>query len=357
MLIEAKNITKEFPLGQGLFQATDRVVHAVDSVDLSIERGRTLALVGESGSGKTTLGRIICRLLEPTTGTVTFNGLNITAANNKSRRQIRQDLQFIFQDPYSSLNPRHNIRRIIARPFEVHTNLTKAEIDRKIIELLDSVGLTPPEPLMHRFPHQFSGGQRQRIVFARAIALHPEFIVADEPVSSLDMSVKAQLLTLLRQFQVELHLTYLFITHELSVVRTIAKDVAVMYLGRIVETAPVNDLFEGPLHPYSEALLDATPSLDPKYRRSRKIFLEGVMPSPIDPPVGCHFHTRCPYAERKCREKVPPLRQIQLRGVACHFVGQPKFPLSANLSALLIPEAERGAEIYSGTPITSSTER
>lgn len=356
MLIEAKNITKNFPLGQGLFQATGQVVHAVDSVDLSIERGRTLALVGESGSGKTTLGRIICRLLEPTTGTVTFDGLNITTANKKTRRQVRKDLQFIFQDPYSSLNPRHNIRRILARPFDIHTDLAKTEIDQKIIKLLNSVGLTPPETLMHRYPHQFSGGQRQRIVFARAIALHPDFIVADEPVSSLDMSVKAQLLTLLRRFQVDLHLTYLFITHELSVVRTIAKDVAVMYLGRIVETAPVKDLFEGPLHPYSEALLDATPSLDPKYRRSRKIFLEGAIPSPIDPPAGCHFHTRCPFAERICREKVPPLRQIHQRGVACHFVGQPKFHLSANLSAALKLEAERGAEAYSDTLMASSTE-
>jgi oligopeptide/dipeptide ABC transporter ATP-binding protein len=347
VLIEARGITKLFPVSRTLFGAATRYVHALDNVDLTIEKGRTLALVGESGSGKTTLGRIIAGLIEPTSGSVMVEGTNLTEAPLDVRRKLRREIQFVFQDPFSSLNPRHTIRTILARPFEVHTRLSRAEIDVKIKELLEAVLLHPPEALMHRYPHQFSGGQRQRIVFARAIALHPAFIVADEPVSSLDMSVKAQLLTLLQRFQTELSLTYLFITHELAVVRTIAQDVAVMYLGRIVERAPVSQLFDGPLHPYTQALLEATPILDPRLARERKrIKLHGTMPSPVSPPPGCHFHTRCPFAQAICHEIAPPLRPIGARAVACHFVGDPGFPLTAHLTTDLQPAAASGALPY-----------
>lgn len=349
MLIEARGISKLFPVSRTLFGAATRHVHALNNVDLTIEKGRTLALVGESGSGKTTLGRIIAGLIEPTQGSVLVEGTNLTEATAAARRALRREIQFIFQDPFSSLNPRHTIRTILARPFEVHTRLSQAEIDDKIKELLEAVLLHPPEELMRRYPHQFSGGQRQRLVFARAIALRPAFIVADEPVSSLDMSVKAQLLTLLRRFQTELSLTYLFITHELAVVRTIAQDVAVMYLGRIVERAPVEKLFSGPLHPYSQALLEATPTLDPQAARARtRIKLHGTMPSPVSPPPGCHFHTRCPFVQSACREAVPALRPIGDRAVACHFVGHPAFPLTAHLPADLQPAAAVGALPYDG---------
>jgi oligopeptide/dipeptide ABC transporter ATP-binding protein len=253
----------------------------------------------------------------------------------------------IFQDPYSSLNPRHSVRTILARPFEVHTDLDRHGVDAEIRELLGLVGLGPADELMGRFPHQFSGGQRQRIVFARAIALRPRFIVADEPVSSLDMSVKAQLLTLLRRFQVELGLTYLFITHELSVVRTVAADVAVMYLGRVVEQAAANAIFEGPLHPYTVALLASTPVLDPRQARSRtRVPLGGTMPSPVDPPPGCHFHTRCPLAQAICSQRRPELRVLGERRVACHFVGQPGFPTTAALEPGTLEAARTTSEPY-----------
>jgi oligopeptide/dipeptide ABC transporter ATP-binding protein len=239
----------------------------------------------------------------------------------------------------------------LARPFEVHTQLSRQEINEKIKELLVSVGLTPPGLLMDRYPHQFSGGQRQRIVFARAIALHPKFIVADEPVSSLDMSVKAQLLTLLRDFQSEFDLTYLFITHELSVVRTIAQDIAVMYLGTIVEVAPIDDLFNSPLHPYTYALLAATPKLGSAYSHTRKgEFLQGPIPSPINPPVGCRLNTRCPFAQSICRNETPLLRKIGNRSVACHFVGQSEFPLTKNLPSDLHEMALMESYTYTGPP-------
>jgi oligopeptide/dipeptide ABC transporter ATP-binding protein len=347
MLIESRNLRKLFPIGRRLLRSTDALVHAVDNVSISIPHGRTLALVGESGSGKTTLGRLFAGLIEPTEGLVYFEGKDLFATSADERRKIRSQLQFIFQDPYSSLNPRHNVRSILARPFEIHTNLSKEEIDKNIIELLRSVGLTPPEALLYRYPHQFSGGQRQRLVFARAIALHPKFIVADEPVSSLDMSVKAQLLTLLRRFQNELELTYLFITHELSVARTIAADIAVMYLGEIVEYASTAEFFSGPLHPYSQALLNATPILNPLQARQReRILLSGDMPSPVNPPSGCRFHTRCPYAQAICSVKEPLLRKIGSRWVSCHFVGQPDFPLTANLDVDLQLEAKQMAENF-----------
>jgi oligopeptide transport system ATP-binding protein len=347
MLIISESVSKLFPVGRSVFSKSNLFVHAVTNVNLSIEKGRSLALVGESGSGKTTLGRIIAGLQDPTEGSVSFDGKNLSGIIRNERKEIRRQLQYIFQDPYSSLNPRHNIRTILARPFEVHTNLSKKEIDEKVKELLASVGLTPPDYLMHRYPHQFSGGQRQRIVFARAIALRPKFIVADEPVSSLDMSIKAQLLTLLKKFQSELDITYLFITHELSVTRTIAKDIAVMYLGKIVEYAPINDFFNGPLHPYSQALLLATPILNPDTARARdRITLRGQLPSPIQRPKGCYFNTRCPYAQSICSNKEPTLREFGNRQAACHFIGNPKFPLTSNLQIECLYRAKKEAEEF-----------
>ncbi|MFO8035711.1 MAG: ATP-binding cassette domain-containing protein [Anaerolineales bacterium] len=331
MLIEIKNITKHFPLGKSLLREPGHFIHALDNVNLSIHKGRTLALVGESGSGKTTLGKIIAGLINPTSGEVLFEGQNITEHESIEPRNWRRQLQIIFQDPYASLNPRHNVRRTLSRPFVVHTDHTRKEIDIKIKDLLTSVGMTPPEQTMVRYPHQFSGGQRQRLVIARAIALQPKFIIADEPVSALDMSVKAQLLNLMRKFQSELNLTYLFITHELSVVRTIAQDIAVMYLGEIVEQGPARELFVRPFHPYSKALLAATPGLDPRKRVQKKDTLKGDIPSNIEPPSGCRFHTRCPYAEDICQQKAPSTRYIGERRVACHFVGRPGFPLTENI--------------------------
>ena len=352
MLVRASHLTKAFPIGRRRMWEPTRVVRAVDDVSLSVQAGRSLALVGESGSGKSTLGQLVAGLVAPSSGSIEFDGRSLTDADAATRRRLRRDLQVIFQDPYSSLNPRHTVRTILARPFEVHTSLDRAAVDAEIRTLLGLVGLGPADELMGRFPHQFSGGQRQRIVFARAIALRPRFIVADEPVSSLDMSVKAQLLTLLRTFQVELGLTYLFITHELSVVRTVAAEVAVMYLGRVVELAPANDIFERPLHPYTVALLASTPSLDPRQARSRsRVPLEGAMPSPVDPPPGCHFHTRCPLAAAVCREKRPGLRVLGDREVACHFVGQPGFPTTAALDPGQLDKARRTSEPYAGSSL------
>jgi oligopeptide/dipeptide ABC transporter ATP-binding protein len=347
MLVRAVNLSKRYPIGRRRLWQPPRVVHAVDGVDLAIEHGRTLALVGESGSGKTTLGELVAGLSAPSEGSIEFDGIDLVGASSETRRRLRRQLQVIFQDPYSSLNPRHTIRMILARPFQVHTSLTQREIEREIADLLALVGLGPFEAIVDRHPHQFSGGQRQRIAFARAIALRPRFIVADEPVSSLDMSVKAQLLTLLRRFQSELDLTYLFITHELSVVRTVAHDVAVMYLGRVVELAPAVDVFERPLHPYTVALLASTPILDPVRARARsRAPLHGSMPSPVDPPSGCHFHTRCAFARPVCVTTKPQLRQIGDRRVACHFVGQPDFPGTANVAAELRDAATRHSEPY-----------
>lgn len=348
MLVRTEHVSKRFPVGKTLLGSYAGYVNALNNVDLIIERGRTLALVGESGSGKTTLGQVCAGLLPPTEGKVFFKELELTRLTSNAKRKLRTDLQFIFQDPYSSLNPRHNIRTILARPFEVHTTLSDRQIDQKVKELLEMVHLTPPEPLLYRYPHQFSGGQRQRIVFARAIALRPEFIVADEPVSSVDMSVKAQLLTLLHEFQRDLNLTYLFITHELAVARSIAQDVAVMYLGRLVEKAPAEDLFKGPLHPYTQALLAATPKLDPLQRRVKNgglVSSNDDIPSPVNLPSGCHFHTRCPYVRAICREKAPVLRNIGKRQVACHFVGDERFPLTRHLTNNLVAAA-RDAEPF-----------
>jgi oligopeptide/dipeptide ABC transporter ATP-binding protein len=343
-LLTVAGLSKRFPLGRRYPWEAPRLVHAVDDVSLTIREGRTLGVVGESGSGKSTLGQMVAGLTTPTSGDIRFAGLDLARAGGRERREMRRQLQVIFQDPYASLNPRHSIRQTLSRPFQVHTRLTDQEVTQELRTLLGLVGIGPFESVIDRYPHQFSGGQRQRIVFARAIALRPRFIVADEPVSAVDMSVKAQLLTLLRRFQTELGLTYLFITHELSVVRTVAQDVAVMYLGRVVEQAPATELFERPLHPYTVALLASTPVLDPVKARSRvRTPLGGTMPSPIAPPPGCHFHTRCPWAREVCRSVRPELRVIGERQVACHFVGQPGFATTPSLTPDLAPVARATA--------------
>jgi oligopeptide/dipeptide ABC transporter ATP-binding protein len=347
MLVEAKAISKLFPASKGLFGAARKFVCAVDEVNLSIESGHTLALVGESGSGKTTLGRIVAGLLKPTTGTVQYGDFNIINATTTELRKFRKHVQYVFQDPYSALNPRHTVQRILRRPFEVHTQLNSMEIDHSVNELLDMVGLKPPEQVVHRYPHQFSGGQRQRLVLARAIALRPKFIVADEPVSSVDMSVKAQLLKLLQDFQAELNLTYLFITHELSVVPKIAKDIAVMYQGRIVEMSPVIELYQGPLHPYSALLLSATPSLDPNMNRQRlPISPDLLTVSSVEVNTGCAFRSRCQFVRPICHKKQPLLRAIGTRRVACHFVGHPNFASTRNLPESLRTIAASHAEAF-----------
>jgi oligopeptide/dipeptide ABC transporter ATP-binding protein len=349
-LVRITALSKRFPLGRRYPWEAPRVVHAVDDVTLTIPAGRTLGVVGESGSGKSTLGQIVAGLTAPTTGEVQVAGRDMVRSSGRQRREMRRQLQVIFQDPYASLNPRQSIRTILSRPFQVHTGMREPEITGELRTLLGLVGLGPFERIIDRYPHQFSGGQRQRIVFARAIALRPRFIVADEPVSAVDMSVKAQLLTLLRRFQTELGLTYLFITHELSVVRTVAQDVAVMYLGRVVEAASATELFERPLHPYTVALLASTPVLDPVKARTRtRTPLEGTMPSPVAPPPGCHFHTRCPWAQAACRTVRPELRQIGGRAGACHFVGQPGFATTANLSPDLASTA-RGTALPLSAP-------
>jgi oligopeptide/dipeptide ABC transporter ATP-binding protein len=289
-------------------------------VSLTIRSGETMGLVGESGCGKTTFGRAILRLEEPTAGEVIFKGRNLLACDSKEMRGLRKQMQIIFQDPFSSLNPRKTIAQIIGEPLLVHGMKNRKQREERVLYLLDVVGLRPEQ--MRRYPHMFSGGQRQRIGVARALALNPELIVCDEAVSALDVSIQAQVLNLLKDLQQEFGLTYLFISHDLHVVEHISDRVAVMYLGKIVELAPSKDLYKRPLHPYSQALLSASPMPDPK-RKHKRIILKGDVPSPIDPPSGCRFHTRCIYARDLCTRKEPALREIESRHMAaCHFAGE-----------------------------------
>lgn len=323
-LVEASELKKHFPVRRRFLEkGGKKFVHAVDGVNFNIEEGETLALVGESGCGKTTTGKMILRLIEPTEGSVNFMNREIFTLDHSDMLKLRRHMQMIFQDPFASLNPRKTAGQIISKPFTVHEpHLSRGEIEDKIAELLNLVGLSPPEIFKDRYPHEFSGGQRQRIGIARAIALHPKFIVADEPVSALDVSVRAQILNLLKEIQKMLNLTYLFITHDLSVVRSISNRVAVMYLGEIVESAEVKELYDNPLHPYTKAIFAATPIPDPKSSRSRKrIILKGDVPSPLDPPPGCRFHTRCWLAQPRCRKIGPEYRMVRKEHyVACHLV-------------------------------------
>jgi len=320
-LVEVKGLKVHFPIKGGLLGRTVANVKSVDGVDLFIRRGETLGLVGESGCGKTTTGRAILQLIKPTAGSVKLDGVELTTLPTNDIRQKRADMQMVFQDPYGSLDPRYTIGQIVAEPLENFQRGTPKEIRDEVAHLLEVVGINPY--YVNRFAHEFSGGQRQRVGIARALALHPSFIVADEPVSALDVSIQAQVLNLLRDLQRRFGLTYLFVAHNLSVVKHISERVAVMYLGRVVELAQSASLYETPLHPYTQALLSAVPVPDPDIEARRKrIILEGDVPSPINPPSGCNFHPRCWKAQAICREVIPPLEEKQSNHyAACHFPG------------------------------------
>ncbi len=316
-VLEARGVKKYFPVYGGLFSRPVGRVHAVDGVSFHIRRGETLGLVGESGCGKSTVGRTVLKLLEPTAGRILVDGEDITDLDARAVMPFRRRMQMIHQDPYASLNPRMCAGDIVSEPLAVHGVGGRAERAEQVAVLFERVGLRPR--LMRSYPHEFSGGQRQRICIARALALEPELIVGDEPVSALDVSIQAQIINLLMELQEELQLSYLFVAHDLSVVRHISHRVAVMYLGRIVETADKDALFAQPLHPYSEALLAAIPSSRSGGRVRRGALLPGDVPSPIDPPKGCYFHTRCPYAEARCRAEAPVMREVEAgHWTACH---------------------------------------
>ncbi len=320
-LLRVKNLVKRFPVKGGILRRTVDHVHAVSDVSFDLKPGETLGLVGESGCGKSTTGRLILRLIEPTSGEIWFDGKEVTGLSNEQLGSLRRDMQIIFQDPFASLNPRMTVGAIIGEALIIHgLAKTRAEREARVAELLETVGLNADH--MRRFPHEFSGGQRQRIGIARALAVSPKLVVCDEPVSALDVSIQAQVVNLLEDLQEKFGLTYLFIAHDLSVVEHTSDRVAVMYLGRIVEIASARDLYTNPLHPYTEALLSAVPIPDPTVRRER-IRLQGDVPNPLHPPPGCHFHTRCPIAEKGvCDVKVPELHEATPgHMVSCHLRG------------------------------------
>ena len=320
-LVRVQGLKMYFPIMRGvLLRRAVGYVKAVDGISFDVKRGETFGLVGESGCGKTTTGRVILQLYRATEGVVEFDGNDLTQLRGEELRQLRPRMQMIFQDPYASLNPRMTVSELISEPMLIHTRMTRPERDKAVREMLELVGLNPK--FERRYPHEFSGGQRQRVGFARALALNPQFIVCDEPISALDVSVQAQIVNLLEDLQEKFGLTYLFIAHDLSMVRHIATRVAVMYLGKIMELAPRNELYEDPLHPYTQALLSAVPVPDPAVEENRRrIILEGDVPSPSAPPPGCVFHTRCPIAIDICREVIPEWRQVlPNHSVACHRV-------------------------------------
>ncbi|MFE6174144.1 dipeptide ABC transporter ATP-binding protein [Streptomyces sp. NPDC056464] len=319
VLLRVKGLQKHFPIRKGLLQRQTGAVRAVDGIDFEVRKGETLGVVGESGCGKSTMGRLITRLLEPTGGSVEFEGRDITHLGVGQMRPMRRDVQMIFQDPYSSLNPRHTIGTIVGAPFKLQGVAPEGGIKKEVQRLLSVVGLNPEH--YNRYPHEFSGGQRQRIGIARALALNPKLVVADEPVSALDVSIQAQVVNLLDDLQEELGLTYVIIAHDLSVVRHVSDRIAVMYLGKIVELADRESLYTAPMHPYTKALMSAVPIPDPKRRgvKSERILLRGDVPSPIAPPSGCRFHTRCWKATEICRTTEPPLAELKPgQRVACH---------------------------------------
>ena len=325
-LVELEDVKLYFPIKSGL--VLDRHVgdvRAVDGVSMTISRGETLGLVGESGCGKSTVGRTILRLYKPTAGRIVFDGRDITNLSEGELRPLRRRMQMVFQDPFASLNPRHSVGRIVGEPLRTHGLASRSEAAARVRDLLQTVGL--PADAANRYPHEFSGGQRQRIGLARALSVNPDFIVADEPVSALDVSIQAQMINLFEQLQEEFELTYLFIAHDLAVVRHISDRIAVMYLGTVVEVSPAGELYDNPLHPYTISLLSAVPIPDPVVEKQREsILLPGDVPSPANPPSACRFHTRCPYVQpTRCRDDVPPLRQLATgHEVACHWAEEIK---------------------------------
>jgi peptide/nickel transport system ATP-binding protein len=341
-LVQVEDLKLYFPIRSGLF--FDRHVgdiRAVDGISLTIERGETVGLVGESGSGKTTAGRAILRLYEPTGGRIVFDGREITHLKESELRPLRRRMQMVFQDPFASLNPRHSVGRIVGEPLRVY-GVRRGESSTRVRELLELVGL-PPDAV-GRYPHEFLGGQRQRIGVARALSLNPEFIVADEPVSALDVSIQAQIINLMEELQDEFGLTYLFIAHDLAVVRHISDRIAVMYLGKIVEVAPSDGLYDNPLHPYTITLLSSIPIPDPEIERSRvAIRVEGDLPSPTNPPAACRFHTRCPFVQpTRCADDEPLLRPLEGHSVACHYAEDIKAGLiQPKSTAMVAPPFER----------------
>jgi oligopeptide transport system ATP-binding protein len=341
-LLEVRHLVKHFPIKSGvLIDRQVGAVQAVDDVSLTLRQGETLGLVGESGCGKSTLCRTIMQLLEPTSGSVRFEGQEIAGASRKDLRPVRRQMQMIFQDPYASLNPRKRVGQIVGDPMQLHGIAEGNELKRSVQDLLDRVGLSPEH--YNRFPHEFSGGQRQRIGIARALGLRPKLIVADEPVSALDVSIQAQIINLLDDLQDEFGLTYIFVAHDLGVVRHVSDRIAVMYLGKIVETAPAAELYAGPVHPYTVALLSAIPIPDPRENAAREaLVIEGDLPSPADPPPACRFHTRCPWATQVCREIEPPLVDFgDGRIAACHHPRNVT-PLQVN-GAQVVPESPESA--------------
>ncbi|HUJ15665.1 MAG TPA: oligopeptide/dipeptide ABC transporter ATP-binding protein [Thermoanaerobaculia bacterium] len=321
-ILSVSGLRKYFPVRGGVFGRTVANVHAVEDVSFSVRAAETVGLVGETGSGKTTIGRCILRLIEPTRGSIEFEGIELTRLGSGAMRRMRRDMQIVFQDPYASLNPRMTVGTIVGEPLAIQTSMSARERARRVAQILAKVDLDPG--YARRYPHEFSGGQRQRIGVARAIATNPKFIVLDEPLSALDVSVQAQVINLLRDLQHEFALSYLFIAHDLSVVEHLAHSVAVLYLGRIMEIGPRRRIFENALHPYTKALLSAVPIADPAVRKKR-VILRGDMPTPLSPPTGCVFHTRCPIAQMPlCRDVVPPLLTYENEHAsACHFSGAP----------------------------------